>query len=125
MAGGVLGLLRNGGRTHPPELATWLAGSALVHDALIAPAALGIGVLVARAAPARVRPFLQGGLAITGMLVLATFPLIGGFGKQPGNPSALPLDYGLGLLLVLGSVWLVVAALAVRAVIHTSPHRRH
>ena len=125
MTGGVLGLLRNGGRTHPPELATWLVGSAVVHDALIAPAVLAVGLLVARLAPVRVRRFLQAGLAITGMLVLATFPFVGGFGKRPGNPSALPLDYGRGLLVVLCSVWLVVAALATRAVIHGPPHRRH
>jgi hypothetical protein len=117
-------MLRNAGRTKPPELARWLVGSAIVHDGLIAPLVFAAGVLVARAVPPGIRRFVQAGLVITGMLVLATFPFVGGFGKRPGNPSALPLDYGLGLLVVLGSVWLVVAALAARALVRSPVRRR-
>jgi hypothetical protein len=114
---GVAGLLRNGARTQPPALARWLVGSAVVHDALIAPVVFGVGLLLARFAPARIRPFLQAGLVITGMLALATFPFVAGFGKSAGNPSALPGSYGPGLLVVLGAVWLGVAALAARSLL--------
>jgi hypothetical protein len=116
MGVGVAGILRHAGRTQPPELVRWLAGSALVHDLLLAPAVCVIGLVVARLVPSPARRFLQAGLVVSGMLALAVFPLVGGFGKDPRDPSALPGNYGLGLLVVLGSVWLVVAVLAVRAV---------
>lgn len=114
IAAGVAGALRNGARTDPPALARWLVGSAVVHDALIAPLVFGAGLLLARFVPARIRPFVQAGLLITGMLALATFPFVGGFGRRPDNPSALPGNYALGLLRVTAVVWLVLALLAAR-----------
>lgn len=112
---GAAGMLRNAGRTKPPELARWLVGSAIVHDGLIAPLVFAAGVLVARAVPPGIRRFVQAGLVITGMLVLATFPFVGGWGRQPDNPSALPGNYGLGLGAVLSVVWGIVLLLAGRS----------
>jgi hypothetical protein len=116
---GVAGLLSEARRTRPAELAAWLLGSAVAHDAVLAPVVFGLGILVARAVPATVRRFVQGGLVASGMLVAAMLPFVGGWGRQPDNPSALPGSYGGGLAVVLGVVWAVVGLLAAREVRRT------
>ena len=113
---GVAGLLADARRTRPAELAAWLVGSAVAHDGLLAPVVFGVGILVARAVPRSIRRFVQAGLVASGMLVAAALPFVGGWGRQPENPSALPGNYGRGLAAVLSVVWAVVVLLAVREV---------
>jgi hypothetical protein len=116
MAVGIRGLLVNEDSpmgTDPPGWALLMVKSNLVHDFVLVPAVLLVGVVVARVVPARVRAPIQAGLIATGVIVLFAFPFVRGYGVKPDNPTVLPQNYGRGLLIVLGVVWAVTAALAV------------
>lgn len=112
MAVGVRGLLVNGADTNPRRWLVLFLASALAHDFVVAPVVIGVGVALAKALPAWVRPFAQAALLASGALALFAYPFVRGYGRRPANPSALPLDYARGLLVALGAVWLVAAALA-------------
>jgi hypothetical protein len=111
MAVGVGGAIVNGGSTDPPALALWLAGSLVAHDLVVAPVVFVVGIAVRRSVPAWARALVQGGLIVTGVLALYSIPLLGGFGRDAGNPSILPRAYGPGLLVALGTVWAAVGIL--------------
>lgn len=110
MAYGARGALVDAADTHPAELARWIVGGAVVHDAVLVPlvalAAWGLRRLV----PDRWWGPVRAGLVVSGTLCLAAYPFVAGFGRDPRNPSLLPRDYGLGLAGALAVVWLGVAA---------------
>jgi len=66
---------------------------------------------VTRYVPAPVRSVVHSGLFVSAAVAVIGVPLALGFGRRPDDPSALPLDYPHGLLVVLAAVWLGVAAL--------------
>ena len=110
---GTAGLLGNTKDTHPVGFARLFAGVILLHDALLAPVVFGVGLLVGRLVPRRVRAAVQGGLIATGLVVLFSWPLVRGYGSRGTNRSALPLDYGRGLLIVLATIWLTAGIVTV------------
>lgn len=113
MACAVRGALVDASLTRPPELAAWVAGSAVVHDLVVAPLAAAAGWAARRATPARSWPAVRWGLVTTGVLALLAWPLVRGYGRDPSVPSLLPRDYGAGLAAAVATVWLVVAVLVV------------
>lgn len=120
---GALGLLLIGvggrqlaAQPDPYDVLLWMAGALVLHDGVLAPVVLAVGLLVA-ALPAR--PVVRGALVTGGALVLVTLPLLVRPGAPP-NPSALPLPYARNLLLVLA----VVAAVALAWVGLTRLRRR-
>ncbi|TDC49712.1 hypothetical protein E1212_17235 [Jiangella ureilytica] len=98
--------------TRPADLAVWLAGSGIVHDALLAPAVVAVA-LATRWLPDVARLPVRLGLALSALLTLLFWPVVRGWGRSPSVPSALPLDYGRNLLLVLAGVWLAVGVVVV------------
>lgn len=91
----------------------WLAGGVVVHDALLAPMVIGLGVLLSRLAPAptRAAAAAAAGLVVLGTLTLLAVPFLGGFGREnaPDNATLLDRDYTAGYLaLVVAVVVLVV-----------------
>jgi hypothetical protein len=108
MAFGVQGLFHSAERTHPGEWAKWFFGALLAHDFVAAPAVFLIGALLAARVPARVRAPIQAALMATGIASLMSWPLLRGYGRDPANASALPNNYAVGLLVVLGVVWTLV-----------------
>ncbi len=60
---------------------------------------------------------------MTGVVGLISWPLVRGYGRFAGNPPILPRDYGTGLAVVLGLVWIVTLASAALAVRHRVPAR--
>jgi hypothetical protein len=84
----------------PYDVLLWMAGALVLHDGVLAPVVLAVGLLVA-AVPAR--PVVRGALVTGGALVLVTLPLLLRPGAPP-NPSALPLPYARNVLLVLAVV---------------------
>ena len=107
---GVQSLLAESDDTHPPVVIRWLVGLTVAHDLMLVPVVLVVGVVVPRWAPARA--WVAAGLVVSGSLSLVAWPLVRGYGRQAGNPSILPRDYGHGLAVYLVVVWLVTAALA-------------
>ncbi|GGY84172.1 hypothetical protein [Streptomyces omiyaensis] len=84
----------------PGVVLVWLAGALVVHDGVLAPLVLTVGLLIARRPG---RGLWRGALVIAGSVVLVTLPLLLRPGPPP-NPSALPLPYGRNLAIVLAAV---------------------
>ncbi|MFI2346095.1 hypothetical protein ACH492_03340 [Streptomyces sp. NPDC019443] len=111
-------LLLTGGQLK--DVALWLAGAIVLHDGIIAPLVLGVGLLLA-AVPAR--GTVRGALVVAGCLTMIALPPLVRPGA-PTNPSALPLDYLRNLLLVLVAVAVVTGVLlAVRWLLRKMPRR--
>ncbi|MFE8938480.1 hypothetical protein ACFYNX_13400 [Streptomyces sp. NPDC007872] len=92
------------------DVLVWLAGALVVHDGLLAPLVLAVGLLIAGRSE---RGLWRGALVIAGSVVLVTLPLLLRPGPPP-NPSALPLPYGRNLVIVLAAV--AVGAVLLRLV---------
>ncbi|RBY95961.1 hypothetical protein DQ237_12590 [Blastococcus sp. TF02-8] len=110
---GVAGLLADDRVPLRPWL-TWVVGSALVHDLLLAPLVVLVGALVARVLPGAARPPVVVGLVVSGVLTLVALPFLLDLGTST-EPGFLPLDYGRNLLLLVAgimsvsTVWAVIA----------------
>ena len=113
---GAHGLLTAGGRVPLGSWATWFLGSALLHDLVIAPVWVLLGWLSARFLPRAARPAVTVAAVVSGVLALVALPFVLARGRDPLNPSFLPRDYGVTLLLVVLAVWVAGAAWAVVAV---------
>ena len=113
IAWGVIGIFSNSLETRPANLARFVVGGALLHDLLVAPLAIVAGVLLTRAVPGRARAPVQAALAISAVVALFAFPLVRGYGLAANNPTSLPHNYGLNLLVVLGVVWVAAGAAVV------------
>ncbi|MEV6527891.1 hypothetical protein AB0M43_38820 [Longispora sp. NPDC051575] len=103
----VLGVLTDPA-ARPVGQAVFLAGVLAAHDLVVMPVALGVGWLLSRVLPGRVRGPVQVGLFASAVLTAVALPFLIGNGHPPDNPSALPLDYGRGLAVALGVVWAAV-----------------
>jgi hypothetical protein len=106
MAAGLY-LLVTGGQFK--DVALWLAGAVVLHDLLVAPLVLAVGLLLALL-PAR--GLLRGALVTAGCLTVIALPVLLAPGT-PRNPSVLPLDYPRNWLLTLAAVAAVTAAVLV------------
>ncbi|GAA0236223.1 hypothetical protein [Cryptosporangium japonicum] len=119
---GVVGLLGSSG---PSPLGRWLllvVVGWLAVDTLLTPAVIATGRLLRRLIPdppdGRGRPgrrraariLVGAAAAVSGVLVLVALPFVDGGGRDPSVPSALPLDYGRNLVLLLAAGWLGVGA---------------
>ena len=120
---GLGGLLTDAAKTMPVVWLKWLVGLLLVHDIVLAPLVHLAGRGLRDRAPEAWRWPLQLGLVTSGVLVVASVPVLVGVGRrtQPGNASVLPGDYPVALAGVLAVVWLGVLALGVWGVVR---HRR-
>lgn len=106
------------------RVATWLAYSAGFHDLIIAPVVTVVALAIGRWLPPRVRGPVAGGLIVSGCLVAVSYPRLRGFGTLSSNASILPGNAAQDLIVVLGVVWLIVAAtVAVRLVRAPDPFR--
>ncbi|WP_405877102.1 hypothetical protein OG762_01755 [Streptomyces sp. NBC_01136] len=87
------------------EVLEWLAGAVAIHDGLLVPAVLAVGLLVT---DSPVRAVLRGGLLSAGCLSLIALPMMLRAGKS-ANATVLPLNYVLNWGIVM-SITLVVTA---------------
>jgi hypothetical protein len=111
---GLRGIFEKHVDTRPGQLARFVVGGALLHDLFVAPLVILAAVLVARAVPGRARPFVQAALVVTAVVALFAYPLVRAYGLATNNPTSLPHNYAANLLVVLGLVWAMAAALAFR-----------
>ncbi|MGW5777502.1 hypothetical protein [Streptomyces sp. NPDC003863] len=91
----------------PLGVFVWLAGALVLHDGILAPLVLAVGLLLVGR---RRRGLLRGALLVAGSVVLVALPLLVRPGAPP-NPSALPLPYGRNLAIVLAAVTVVTGVL--------------
>ena len=93
------------------DVLVWLGGAVVLHDVVIAPVVLLVGLLLVRGG---VRGPVRGGLLVAGALTTVALPVL----LRPGrtaNSSVLPLDYPRNWLIALVAVAMVTALrLAVR-----------
>ena len=113
MAFGIWGFVDHASATHPHRTVWWILGSAVAHDALVAPVVTLVGLALAALLPRGVRGPVAVGVAATGVVLAFSYPLLRHFGRRADNPSLLPLDYPRNVTLVLVLVWVVVAAVVV------------
>jgi len=108
MVMGVRGLLQHSRQARLLPVARLALGLDLVHDLVLAPFVILVGVAVARLVPPRPRPAVQAGLIVSGIVTLYAYPVVRGFGRSPSaGSSRLPGNYGAGLLAVLATIWTV------------------
>ena len=106
MLAGAVGLLADAADTHPLGWALWFGAGIVAHDLVIAPLVYVAGWAL-RGLPGAVRA----GILVSALVVAGALPVVLSPGRDPGNPSLLPLPYGRDLLLVLAAVWTVTGAL--------------
>jgi hypothetical protein len=125
IAVGIVGMFSQRDRTKPFELARYVIGFLIVHDLVVAPVVIGGGWLVTRYVPTVVRGPLRAALALSALVIAFSWPLLRRYGEHATNDSALPLDYGHTVPVVLAVVWLVaLGVLAVRVLSATRRRRR-
>jgi len=98
---GFFGVFNEAPRTNPTHWFAWFLGVALFHDFVIAPVVFGVGVVLKKGLPLRVRTAVQAGLVVSALVVLISLPGLGGFGKHKLNATILPNDYVSGLAIVV------------------------
>ncbi len=92
----------------------WLVGGIVLHDGLLAPLVIGLGLLAATRVPAWLRVPLVGLVVVLGPLTLAAVPVLGRFGARYDNRTLLDRPYWAGYLAVAVLAALVAAAVAAR-----------
>jgi len=111
---GIHGLYQQRSAAPPAEVARWLAGAGILHDALLAPLFVVVGFATIRL-PEVARTPVRLALAASALLTAFAWPLVQGWGRRTTNPSALPLDYGRNLVVSVLAIWFLAAiAVAVR-----------
>lgn len=101
-------------------LATWLLGAVVLHDAILSPFVLAVGMGLRRAGRALrtwVLVVVQAAVVLGSVLALVVLPEIAAKAHGTKNDTVLPFDYTTRLLVVEGVlVVVVVIALVVGAV---------
>lgn len=87
----------------------WVAGGILVHDAVIAPVTVVIGVVAARLLPRHARAPMGIAFLVWATLTVVFVPVLSGQGGKPDNDTILGRPY-VASWLVLTAVLLAVAA---------------
>jgi hypothetical protein len=96
-------------------IATWFAGAIILHDGILAPIVFGVSLLLRRAG--RRIPFgalliVQGAVVVGAMTALLVVPQQLKRAIGTANPTILPLDYGVNLV-VFAAVLVAVTVLVV------------
>jgi hypothetical protein len=92
----------------------FLGAALAAHDFVVIPTAIGLGALVTRFASPWARGPAKAALVITGAVSIFALPFILGKGRIFDNPSAFPQHYATDLAVIIGVVWIVAAAMALR-----------
>lgn len=99
-------------------LATWLLGAVVLHDAILSPFVVAVGLLLRRTGRtlrAWALVVVQAVVVLGSVLAFVVLPEIAAKAHGQKNPTVLPFDYGARLLVVEGVLLLVVVAVLVVA----------
>jgi hypothetical protein len=103
--------------------AVWLVGGVVLHDGVVALAAIVVVGLGTRL-PGRLRPYAAAAFVVLGSVTLAAVPVLGRFGARADNPTLLDRNYVAGWLLLAGLVCVGSAAAALIRGGHPARRRR-
>jgi hypothetical protein len=112
---GVFGILDHSSQANPFKVFRLLIGLNIFNDGVVVPLVLGFAFAVHRWAPRCLLMPAQVWLIMCAVVSVYAYPLVGGFGKKPSQPSELPFNYSHNLLIVLGCITVFCAGLAVRS----------
>lgn len=93
-------------------VAVWLIGAIVLHDAVLSPLLVGVGLLMRRAGrrvPWSVIALVQGAVVIGCLFTLMFLPEIAVQQRGPKNATVVPLDYAQNLVVM----WAALAAIVV------------
>jgi len=113
---GLRGIFAHSIDTRPANLARFVVGGALLHDLVVAPVAIVLGVALMRVVPGRARAAVQAALVASVVIALFSYPMVRAYGLATNNPTSLPHNYARNLLVVLAVVWVAAGAVAARRV---------
>lgn len=91
-------------------LATWLLGAVILHDAILSPFVVAVGLLLRRTGRTLrlwALVVVQAVVVLGSVLAVIVLPEIAAKVHGQKNPTVLPFDYGLRLLVVEGVLVLV------------------
>ena len=108
---GIIGLARHTDATPPSSYLRFIIGGNVLHDAVVAPIAALIGLLLIRRAPAVTRAPLRAALFGTALVLALAWPALRGYGRAraPDNASVQPLNYATATATVIAVVWAICA----------------
>lgn len=111
MAFGIRGVFGQSKGTRPLDLATWVIGADLLHDLVIAPLVIAVGVVVLVVIGSRWRPAIRAGLMASAIVLAVGWAPLRGYGRAtaPDNPTIQPLNYATAVWSVIAFIWIVVA----------------
>lgn len=101
-------------------IAVWFIGALIVHDGIAAMAVFGVSIFMRRAGkriPVVVIAIVQGALVIGAIFTAIVVPEILKKSIGSANPTILPLNYGLNLLLFYAGLAVVTAGAIVVALV--------
>jgi hypothetical protein len=99
-------------------LATWLLGAVILHDAILSPFVVAVGLLLRRTGRTLqvwALVVVQAVVVLGSVLALVVLPEIAAKAHGTKNDTVLPFDYGLRLLVVEGVLALLVVAVLIVA----------
>lgn len=100
-----LWLMREFGSDRLVSAATWLVAGVIIHDFVLSPVIVLLGVVAARRLPGHARAAVAGSFLVWATLTIAFLPVLSGKGGKPDNASLLDRPYLLS--------WLVLTAVLV------------
>jgi len=109
-----LWLMRDFTSSQLVSMVTFLAGGVILHDAILAPITVGLGVLAARLLPSHFRAAAAGAFLLWATLTVAFFNVLSGKGGKPDNSTVLHRPYLLSWLVLTGVLLGIMIVAAVR-----------
>ena len=97
-----LWLMRDFTSSQLVSMVTFLVGGVILHDAILAPITVGLGVLAARLLPSHFRAAAAGAFLLWATLTVAFFNVLSGKGGKPDNSTVLHRPYLLSWLVLTG-----------------------
>jgi hypothetical protein len=98
------------------SMVAWLAGGVILHDAIIAPITVLLGVVAARVLPGQTRAVAAIAFLVWATLTVAFINVLSGQGGTPDNDTVLNRPYALS--------WVVLTVTIVAAAAVVSYRRR-
>jgi hypothetical protein len=98
-------LLHDDGFDRLRSATLWLAGGIVLHDFVLAPLVVVVGVLAARVLPKHHRPVAAVAFLVWGTITVAVANVLSGLGGKPGMDSLLHRPYLTSWLVLTALVW--------------------